>query len=70
MGYVICILAGIVLGLVGGLLIIRSRLPKKLGDSGALSPEQFEKIKAILKHIEDGDKILEKIQELLEEKQK
>jgi hypothetical protein len=66
MGYVICILAGIVLGLIGGLLIIRSRLPKKSGGSGALSPEQFEKIKAILKHIEDGEKILEEIQELLE----
>ena len=66
MGYVICILAGIVLGLVGSLLIIRSRLPMKSGDSGALSPEQYEKIKAILKHIENGDKILEEIQELLE----
>jgi len=65
MGYVICVLAGIVLGLIGGLLIIRSRLPKKTGGSGALSPEQFEKIKAILKHIEDGDRILEEIQELL-----
>jgi hypothetical protein len=66
MGYVICVLARIALGLIGGLLIIRSRLPKKTGDSGALSPEQFEKIKAILKHIEDEDKILEKIQELLD----
>jgi hypothetical protein len=65
MGYVICILSGIVLGLVGGLLIVRKRLPRKSGGSGALSPEQFEKIKAILKHIEDGDRILEEIQELL-----
>ncbi len=65
MGYIICILSGIVLGLVGGLLIVRKRLPSKPGGSGALSPEQFEKIKAILKHIEDGDRILEEIQELL-----
>jgi uncharacterized phiE125 gp8 family phage protein len=49
-----------------GLLIMRRRLPKKTGGSGALSPEQFEKIKAILKHIEDGDRILEEIKKLLE----
>ncbi|KPJ86331.1 MAG: hypothetical protein AMS17_12855 [Spirochaetes bacterium DG_61] len=66
--YMVCILAGIVTGLIGGLLIVRGRLPVKSGGGGTLSPEQFEKIKAILKHIEDGDKILEKIQELLEEK--
>ena len=66
--YMVCILAGIVTGLIGGLLIVRGRLPVKSGGGGTLSPEQFEKIKAILKHTEDGDKILEKIQELLEEK--
>jgi len=66
MGYIICILSGIILGLFGSLLLIRKKLFKKSGDSGALSPDQFEKIKTILKHIEDGDRILEEIQELLE----
>jgi hypothetical protein len=61
MGYIICILSGIVLGFVGCLMIIRKRFPSKSGGIGALSPEQFEKIKAILKHIEDGEKILEEI---------
>lgn len=64
--YIVCILAGIAIGLIGGLLIVRRRLPSKSGGGGSLTPEQFEKIKAILKHIEDGDKILEMLKELLE----
>ena len=68
MGYVICIFGGIIVGLIGGLLLARSASKKKLGESAPISPEQYEKIKAILKHIEEGDEILEWLDEWLGKK--
>lgn len=63
--YIICVLAGIVVGLIGSLLIIKDRLPKKTGDGGSLSPDQLEKIRAILKHINEGEDIIKEIDKLL-----
>ena len=61
--YVICVLAGIVIGLIGGLLIIKDRLPKKSGGGGSLSPDQLSKIRAILEHINEGEDIIEEIKD-------
>ena len=68
MGYVICIFGGIIGGLIGGLFICRRRPGDQKGGSAPLPPELYEKIKAILKHIEDGDEIIKEIDELLGEK--
>ena len=65
--YVICVLAWEVIGLIGSLLIIKDRLPKKSGDGGSLSPEQLEKVQAILKHINEGEDIIKRIDEHAEE---
>jgi hypothetical protein len=69
MGYVICIFGGIIVGLIGGLLLSRSSPRKNKGGSAPLPPELYEKIKAILKHIEGGDEIIKEIDELLGEKE-
>ena len=69
MAYVICILGGIVLGLIGGLLLSRSSSKNKPGENAPISPEQYEKIKAVLKHIDEGDEILKWIDELLGKKE-
>jgi len=68
MGYVICIFGGIIVGLIGGLLLSRSASKNKPGESAPISPDQYEKIKAILKHIEEGDEILKWLDELLGKK--
>ena len=68
MGYVICIFGGIIAGLIGGFLLSRLTSKNKQGENASISPDQYEKIKAILKHIEEGDEILEWLDELLKEK--
>jgi len=68
MWYIVCLLAGTTIGLLGGLLIIRKRLSGGgSGDGGALSPDQLKRIQLILKLIEEGDEILDKLDELIEE---
>ena len=69
MGYVICIFGGIIVGLIGGLLLSRSASKKKQGESVPISPEQYERIKAILEHIQAGDDLIKEIDELLGKKQ-
>ena len=68
MWYVVCIFGGIIAGLIGGLLLSKSASKKKPGESAPISPEQYEKIKAILKHIEGGNDILKWLDELLGKK--
>jgi hypothetical protein len=71
MWYVVCLLAGTTIGLIGGLLIVRKRLPgDDSGDGGALSPDQLKRIQSVLKLIEEGDEIIEKLNELIEEGKK
>jgi len=68
MGYFVCVLGGIVLGLIGGFLVCRKLSGDHTGESVPISPEQYEKIKAILKHIEGGNDILKWLDELLGKK--
>jgi len=68
MGYFVCVLGGIVLGLIGGFLVCRKLSGDHTGESAPISPDQYEKIKAILKHIEEGDEILKWLDELLGKK--
>jgi hypothetical protein len=68
MWYIVCLLAGTTIGLIGGLLIVKKRLPgDDSGGSGALSPDQLKRIQSVLKLIEEGDEIIEKLDELIEE---
>jgi hypothetical protein len=69
--YIICVLTGIVIGLLGGLLIIRKKLSAdKSGDGGALSPDEIKKLQQVLKLIQEGDNIIEQLNELIEGKDK
>ena len=71
MWYIVCLLAGTTIGLVGGLLIVRKRLPgDESGDGGALSPDQIKRIQSVLKLIQEGDEIVGKLDELIEGKDK
>jgi uncharacterized membrane protein len=68
MWYIVCLLAGTTIGLLGGLLVVRKRLSGDgSGGSGALSPDQLKRIQLILKLIQEGDEILDKLDELIEE---
>ena len=69
MAYALCILGGIVVGLIGGLLLSKWSSKNKSGETAPISPEQYEKIKAVLKHIEEGDEILKWLDELLKGKE-
>ena len=71
MWYVICLLAGTTVGLLGGLLIVRKRLSGGgSGGGGALSPDQIKRIQTILKLISEGDDIIKWLDELIEGKDK
>ena len=65
MWYVICILGGVIAGLIGGLFVCRRLSGDQKGGSAPLSPEQLQKIKAILEHIQEGDELVKEIDELL-----
>jgi len=65
MAYALCILGGIVLGLIGGFLVCRKLSGDHTGESVPISPEQYERIKAILEHIQAGDDLIQEIDELL-----
>jgi len=69
MMYLICIFGGIVLGFIGGILLAKRFSRENTGGIGAIPLEQYERIKAVLKHIEEGDKLIEEIDELLGKKQ-
>jgi len=56
---------GIVLGLIGGFLVCRKLSGDHTGESVPISPEQYERIKAILEHIQAGDDLIQEIDELL-----
>jgi len=67
MWYVICIFGGVIVGLIGGLFVCKRLSGDRKGGSAPLPPELYKKIKAILKHIENGDEIIKEIDELLGE---
>ena len=67
--YLLCVVIGIVLGLIGGILLCRRKSGSHTGETAPISPEQYEKIKAVLKHIEEGDEILKWLDELLKGKE-